>query len=135
MDKIYMINGHEVQFYCNEENRIVRATIGGCREDVFEALHDDFGIEIDWWGGCGTAKRFTDRVEMIGNMSCIAHCHPDDEFNEDLGKRIAYKKLRKKYWSKYAKRMYNLRNILVDAATHCAFDAQKAYGRADSIRL
>lgn len=133
MDKVYKINGHEVQFYCNEENRIVKASIGGCRIDVFEALRDDFGIEIDWWSKCATAERILDRVRMIGNMACVAHCHPDDTFDVERGKSVAYKKLRKKYWSKYAKRMFNLGNILVAASTHCVKDAQKAYERADKV--
>lgn len=135
MDKIYMINGHEVYFYCNEENRIVKATIKNCDDDGFEALKNDFGLNIDHGLFTYTANRHLEKVELPRVMSCIAHCHPDDEFNEELGKRIAYKKLRKKYWSKYAKRMYNLRNILVDAATHCAFDAGKAYKKADQITL
>lgn len=133
MDKVYSINGHEVNFYCNEENRIVKATIKGCDDDVFESLKDDFGLNIDHGLFTYTAERHLSKIEMPRIMSCIAHCHPDDVFDKELGKRVAYKKLRKKYWSKYAKRMYNLRSILVDAAIYCSKDAEKAYGRADQI--
>lgn len=132
MDKVYSINGHKVNFYCNEENRIVKATIDNCKWDVINALWSNFGLNFDLYD---SADRHTDKFKMPSVMKCVAFCHPDDEFNEELGKRVAYKKLRKKYWSKYAKRMYNLRSILVDAAIYCSKDAEKAYGRADQITL
>lgn len=135
MDKIYMINGNEVSFYCNEENRIAKATIKDCEDDVFDGLKDDFGLDVDHGIFTHTADRYLSKVELPQTMSCVARCHPDDAFDEERGKRIAYKKLRKKYWAKYAKRMYNLRNILVNSATFCAFEAQNAYKKADQITL
>ena len=135
MDKVYSINGHEVNFYCNEENRIAKATIKNCDNDVLKGLNDDFGLKIDHGLFAYTAERHLSKIKLPRTMSCIAHCHPDDVFDEELGKRVAYKKLRKKYWSKYAKRMYNLGSIFVHASTFCYEDAQNAYNRADQITL
>lgn len=132
MDKVYKINGHEVQFYCNEENRIVAATIGSCKWDVDNALKNSFGLRFDLYD---SADRHVDKFEMPSVMKCVAFCHPDDAFDEERGKCIAYKKLRKKYWGKYAKRMFNLSQILVGASAFCVNDAQKAYERADQITL
>lgn len=132
MDKVYMINGHEVNFYCNEENRIVAASIESCKWDIDTSIWKNFGVHLDLYD---TADRYTDRFEMPRAMKCVARCHPDDVFDEERGKRIAYKKLRKKYWAKYAKRMYNLGEIFVHASTFCYEDAQNAYNRADQIAL
>lgn len=130
MDKVYMINGNEVSFYCNEENRIVAASIKWCDWDVSNYIKKSFGLSFDL---CDSAKRHVDVFEMPRVIKCVAHCHPDDVFDEELGKQIAYKKLRKKYWNKYAKRMFNMSKIFVEASTFCVSDAQKAYERADQV--
>lgn len=130
MDKVYKINGREVEFYYNEENRIVVATIKYCAYDVLSTLYKNFGLDFDSWS---TSDRYIKKICLPVKMKCVARCHPDDDYNIDQGKKIAYKKLRKKYWKKYAKRMFNMSDIFVSASTFAANDAQKALERSESI--
>lgn len=130
MDKVYKINGHNVEFYCNEENRIVTATIKHCTHDATSDVRKNFGLDIDDWT---TAARIVEKIWLPDKMKCVAHCHSDDEYNIEKGKMIAYKKLRKKYWKKYSQRMFNMGNIFVAASTFAIDDAQKALDRSESI--
>lgn len=59
MDKVYKINGHEVEFYCNEENRIVTATIKSCTHDVISNVNKNCGLDIDDWT---TATRIVEKI-------------------------------------------------------------------------
>lgn len=106
-DPMTKINGHEVEYFINEKNRTVTAKI---MNTSWDALHKFTAISklersFDYFG---EENVFT----MQDEMTCTAKCHPDDEFDVDAGMVIAYKKLQKKYWGKYAITLININRYL-----------------------
>ena len=65
------------------------------------------GIELDFgW------NKASDHFAMPAKLTAVAKCHPEDTFNEELGKRIAFNKLRKKYNESMNKRLYKILTCL-----------------------
>ena len=98
------INGHEVAFYVDEPHRTVGAVIKNCARDVDIELFSDHGISITVVSS-GPDIKTPDAILLPNIMKAKAKCSPEDEFDVEIGKKIAYKRLRKKYWLKYCRRM------------------------------
>ena len=125
--KIQKINGHPVSYSVNEEKRIVGAVIRDCRHDVIDRIYDEYGI----YPTCN--KKSYTRWTMPDMLKSVATCHPDDVFDVEEGKRIASKRLRKKYWLKYSMRMAFFAAWLIDVRKRIVDDADSAFYKAKSI--
>lgn len=112
------INGHPVEFIVRPEDRAVVAQIRMCSSDVLKTFESKSGITTDLFFG-----REAYKFAMQTYMKSVAKCHPDDEFNEEVGKKLAYKKLRQKYWRKYHAKMgkfvSHLRAVCVELENDC----------------
>lgn len=129
---LWKINGHEVEFYVNEENRIVTATIKYCKYDVLNILRKEH--DMNFCGFWDMPKQFA-KVELPVTLKSVAKCHPDDTFDPEVGKRIARKKLEAKYWEKIYKRMDILGDVFYDVARECECQLQRAYNKMNSITI
>lgn len=127
---MWKINGHEVEFYVNEENRIVTATIKYCKHDVLGILRKEH--DMNFCGFWDMPKQFA-KVELPVTLKSVAKCHPNDTFDPEIGKRIARKKLEAKYWEKIYKRMDILGDVFYDVARECEYQLQRAYNKMNSI--
>lgn len=78
------ICGHPVEF--SVEGRKVSARICDCASDALSYIYDLTSI----------MPRY-DHCCMIDIYSASAVCHSNDVFDEEVGKRIAYRRLLKKY--------------------------------------
>ena len=96
------INGHMVAFFVDEKNRTCGASIGFCKDDVQKQLLETTGMSIYFQS---VDERTRESIQLPETMKAIARCAPEDEFSAEIGMQIAYKRLRKRYWEKYAKRM------------------------------
>ena len=98
-----------IRYYVNEKEKVVVASFDkdndkhDSRETVFEYLFNDiikiFGnsnkriiINIDT-----LFYRLIQKYNKRMGMSGLARCHEDDEWNEEIGKRIARDRLMRKY--------------------------------------
>ena len=131
-EKVWKINGHEVVFYVNEENRIVTATIKYCARDVLSILHKECGFDFN--GFWDVPKQF-DKIYLSATLKSIARCHPDDVFDVEIGKHVARKKLESKYWEKIHKRMKILSEVFYDIAHECEYQAECAGDKMNSIQI
>ena len=129
-EKVWKINGHEVEFYVNEENRIVTSTIKYCRYDVLNILRKEH--DMNFCGFWDMPKQFA-KVELPVTLKSVAKCHPDDTFDPEVGKRVARKKLEAKYWEKIHKRMKILSEVFYDIAHECEYQAECAGDKMNSI--
>ena len=120
------INGHPVKFFIDETNRTVAATIEHCADDVQQYMFDLCGMSIYF---PQVPDKTRERIRMPDKLKSYAHCLPEDEFILETGKRIAYDKLRKKYWEKYGRRML-IAGVLLDTFSCALFNA---YKEADTI--
>lgn len=132
LEKVWKINGHEVEFYINEENRIVTSTIKYCRFDVLDILRKEH--DMNFCGFWDMPKQFA-KVELPVTLKSVAKCHPDDTFDIETGKRVARKKLEAKYWEKIHKRMKILSEVFYDIAHECEYQAECAGDKMNSIQI
>lgn len=81
-----------VTYIVDEKNGIVVAEINGCRHDAIEKLNNRFipnitsGITVSPIG-------WFSKFAMNYKYRAVAKKHPDDEWNETIGKREALNKL------------------------------------------
>lgn len=78
-----------IEYVLNIEKRTVTATIKGCSEDVIRRFTRS-GVMV-------TDPRCVKAARMKDEFSAVAKCHPDDEFDESIGKDVAKHKLLDKY--------------------------------------
>lgn len=103
------VNGHEVKFYVDEQKKTVCAVINDCEEDAMHFLADR--------SLAGLKAAMSYGFYMPSKVHALAKCSPADVYNEEIGKRIAYVKLLKKYWQKMYKRANTaVRLMLEDTA-------------------
>lgn len=127
MKKIQKINGHPVSYFVNEEKRMVGAVIRDCWHDVVDRMYKEYGIIPS------SNKKSHRRWLMPDVLKSVATCHLDDVFDIEEGKRIASKRLRKKYWLKYSTRMAFFAAWLIDVKKRIVDDADSAFYKAKSI--
>lgn len=126
--KAQKINGHPISYYINEKQRVVCAVIHDCRLDVAEYfLNQHFGILPT------VGKRVSNTFLLPGTLKSIATAHPEDKFDIEVGKRIASKRLRKKYWLKYADRMFQIIEFIQAETYEMIDDAKRVLGMSESI--
>lgn len=125
MDKMNMINGHPVKYIVNGD--MVIAMIKGCCNDVTSYADDQYKI----WFPIYNRKHHD--VDLPDVMKGYAKCDPRDTFDEELGKRIAYRRLQKKYWEKFSDRLTKVSWILQEEHGNILKDIGKFAFRAMSI--
>lgn len=92
------MNTNRVEIKEFKDSKIVKATIYGCKFDAIDKINSKFiapstsDVGISVWNG------FNGNSYMMRNSySAIARCMPGDEYDFEVGKRIAVKKLSEKY--------------------------------------
>lgn len=126
------INHHEVKFIVSPENRVVVAEIQRCCNDLLGWFETESGLEYPIFAKQG-ASSAPSSAFLPPIMRSIARCHPDDEFNADVGMDVAYKKLQKKYWEKYAIRAMRLLKHLEAVHDSLSMELKRAALKAESI--
>ena len=126
------INGHEVRFTSYPDNRVVIAEIHRCDEDVFDWLVKECGLEYPIFSSPGSTS-LLDSSYMPVSLKAVAKCHPEDEFVQGVGEDVAYKKLQKKYWEKYAVRAMKLHGNLSRVLSSLYDEMHRAAMKAASI--
>lgn len=122
------INGHPVFFKVVESQRVVVATMSGCDIDAVNYFDEISGLAVVPW-----KRSVSGKIALPASIKAVARCHPEDSFDPDTGKQIAYRKLRKKYWSKYADRVAKLAIILRKVFEDCNTEALKGLSIAHDI--
>ena len=78
----------KVKFMVDEKNRVVTATIRDISSDAIKTFNkkfvihagNDFNLSID-------SDKYQ-KFMMPDYLKVVVHCHPDDTFDEKIGKRI-----------------------------------------------
>lgn len=128
MERVSMINKRPVEFKVVEEQRVVIATLYGCELDAVDFFDEKSGfalVPFSW--------RKSEMVAMPCSLKAVARCHSNDDFDPELGKKIAYRRLRKKYWEKYSDRLSKLSMIMQSAVNACNAEALRAVSIAADI--
>lgn len=91
----------EIKYIVNEEKRTVVAVAVGCQRDALdELLKSDYTAKVLLainFGDMNSVPVIDKDLIMSDKFIGVAHCHPEDEFDFEVGRKIATRKLHKSY--------------------------------------
>lgn len=91
----------DCRFYVNEAERVIVCVIPHTRRMVSDFIQQHFSFgDVDFW----YALEDVDKVRMPDSFIGKAVCSPDDEWDEELGKMIAFSKAKDKCYKSFFKR-------------------------------
>ena len=91
----------DCKFYVNEAERTVVCVIPKTRHMVSDFIHDHFEFsDLDFW----YALENVDMVKMPNSFMGKAICAPEDTWNEETGRIIAFAKAKDKCYKSFFKR-------------------------------
>lgn len=102
------------RFRIDREKQVVVCWVEG---DTISNLVEDFLMEhnIDFVGmntTCGTMRRAEEIVHLPHKVCGVATCFAGDTWNEELGKMIAFNKMKKKLMTLFFKHLQNSVNYM-----------------------
>jgi len=92
---------YKVQYIVKEDERVVICVINGTRRYFSDYMSNRLGQQ-DYLVDFGL--RVENRYNLKNSYSGIARCAPGDEWNEELGRKIAFNKAKEKLNSAFFKR-------------------------------
>lgn len=105
------MNINRVKYVVIKDKGIVRAIISGCKYDAFDAFDKKFMSPSTHYLALCVNKNH-EKFIMPYQFSAVAKLHPEDEWNEETGKKIALKKLSEQYNRSLDKHLANMYDAL-----------------------
>lgn len=91
----------DCKFYVNENERVVVCVIPHTRRMVSDFIQQHFEFnDINFW----YALEDVNKIHMPDSFMGKAVCAPDDEWNEELGRMIAFSRAKDKCYKSFFKR-------------------------------
>lgn len=101
----------DCRFYVNEEDRVVVCVIPNTRNMLLNFIEENFNFtEIDVYMGLN--NRALESLEMPASFMGKAVCSQDDEWNEELGRLIAFARAKDKCYRSFFRRANTFINAL-----------------------
>lgn len=114
-----------IKYEVNEQNRTVKAVISDCKGDVVNRIKR-------LSKSLATDPEVVKAATISDNFSAVAKCHPDDTFDQKVGKGIAKKRLLNKYHAARAKACNRVEKVvdklLSDVSSGVSKDTQHNIG-------
>ena len=114
----------DVDYYVNKEKKVVVAKMTGCASELAYDM-------------CRKGYQPVSSFEIADAFIGKAKCSPDDTFDEEIGKKIAFKRAYKKYVMAKKKAVAAFlaeNNKLVDELNDTVKNLMDSYDRADAHR-
>lgn len=108
---------NEIEYKVYENQGMVVAIAQNCTYDAINRFAAKFVKTTSSYLNIGFSSLFSFpdlRFYMPNTIRAMARLHPEDKWDEHVGKKIAYKKLCNKYEQAITKRMRNIFNVLCD---------------------
>ena len=102
------MNNNRVIFKVIPEHRIVKAEINDCEFDAISEFNRKFLAHSTSSLTLAPATSYDEKFMMPNTYSVVVRCHPDDEFDEEKGKRLALDRLADKYTKSLNKHLDNI---------------------------
>ena len=118
-----MVSKEDVVYVVDEKKRKVVAYVEGTKYELVNFISENKGILPDWF----EMPKLHNKLLMPDKFVGIATCSPDDEWNPEIGKLIAYHRMKtnmSKSFFKHAETYYKLMLKKVDET----IDLINAYG-------
>ncbi len=93
--------GYKVQYIVKKDERVVICVINGTKDYFCDYMSNRLGQQdyLDRIAFC-----IEDKYDLKNSYSGVARCAPGDEWNEELGRKIAFNKAKEKLNSAFFKR-------------------------------
>lgn len=102
-----MVSKEDVVYIVDEKKRKVVAYVEGTKYELVNFISENKGILPDWFD----MPKLHDKLLLPNKFIGIATCSPDDEWNLEIGKLIAYHRMKtnmSKSFFKHAETYYKL---------------------------
>ena len=102
-----MVSKDDVVYIVDEKKRKVVAYVEGTKYELVNFISENKGILPDWFD----MPKLHNKLLMPDKFVGIATCSPDDEWNPEIGKLIAYHRMKtnmSKSFFKHAETYYKL---------------------------
>lgn len=102
-----MVSKEDVIYIVDEKKRKVVAYVEGTKYELVNFINENKGILPDWFD----MPKLHNKLLMPDKFVGIATCSPDDEWNPEIGKLIAYHRMKtnmSKSFFKHAETYYKL---------------------------
>lgn len=102
-----MVSKEDVVYIVDEKKRKVVAYVEGTKYELINFISENKGILPDWFD----MPKLHNKLLMPDKFVGIATCSPDDEWNPEIGKLIAYHRMKtnmSKSFFKHAETYYKL---------------------------
>lgn len=97
----------DCRFYVDEEARVIICVIPDTKELIRNFIQEHFRFpDIDIWASL--MWKYEKTLNLPRSFMGKAVCAPEDEWNEDLGKMIAFSRAKNKVYTSFFKRANNL---------------------------
>ena len=106
------MNNNRVIFKVFPEHRIIKAEINDCMFDAINEFNHKFLAHSTSSLALSTFYCRGEKFIMPNTFSVVVRCHPDDEFDEEEGKRLALNRLADKYTKSLNKHLENILNAI-----------------------
>lgn len=88
----------KITYNIDKENRIITASMDECTFDVYVNLTK---MNLDFCLLRNLFNLFPNEIFMKYSYKGVAKCHPEDKWDEEMGKELARARLLKKYYKDY----------------------------------
>ena len=134
----WSVSKKNCKFYIDKEHGKVVCVIPNTKNAAREFLEDQYITltqSINWESTSkdNSIQQVLRALQMPNSFSGIATCHPEDTFDEEIGKLIAYNKARRKLNVSLFKRL-NLYVRRLDAEFNNLINDCNAYGKKQDER-
>ena len=102
------MNNNKVIFKVFPEHRVIKAEINDCMFDAIHEFNRKFLAHSTSSLALSTFYCRGEKFIMPDTFSVVVRCHPDDEFDEEKGKRLALDRLADKYTKSLNKPLDNI---------------------------
>ena len=102
-----MVSKEDVVYIVDEKKRKVVSYVEGTKYELVNFISENKGILPDWFD----MPKLHDKLLLPNKFIGIATCSPDDEWNPEIGKLIAYHRMKtnmSKSFFKHAETYYRL---------------------------
>ena len=102
-----MVRKEDVVYIVDEKNRKVVAFVEGTKYELVDFIQENGGVLPDWMD----QKKLYDKFLLPNKFVGMATCSPDDEWNPEIGKLLAYHRMKtnmSKSFFKHAETYYKL---------------------------
>ena len=97
------MNNNRASYIIDKGNNVVVAEITGCLFDAEDMMNNRFIPSVT--SGFHLADTCSNKLEMNRKYKAVAELHPDDQWDEKRGKKIAHDKLTEVYHHSMNKRL------------------------------